>query len=117
MCMRERGAGGKERGVRDFVATNLACGLADDRLKRFRQIVNQIARDHRYLPKFFRGQVAGQPCTCTPSRAASNGSSPWQSRAVMMPVSTSPEPPVAMPGLPVWLRLNRVPSVTTVCGL
>ena len=25
----------------------------------------------------------------------------------MMPVSTSPVPPVAMPGLPVWLMLKR----------
>ena len=49
-----------------------------------------------------------------PSRAASNGFRCWQTRAVISPVSTSPEPPVAMPGLPVALIACRAPSVTSV---
>ena len=61
---KSRGAGeqgsGESSKIRVQIQFSLARGLADDRLKRFRQIVNQIAGDHRYLPKFLRGQVAGQ---------------------------------------------------------
>src|SRR5437868_3505536 len=55
-----------------------------------------------------------KPCTCTASRAASKGFNPCPNSAVVMPVSTSPLPPVAMPGLPVLLWACCRPSVTSV---
>ena len=48
------------------------------------------------------------------SRAASNVSSPCPMSAAKIPLSTSPEPAVAMPGLPVGLCHDRSPWVTSV---
>ncbi len=113
MCIGERGAG-EERGVGIQFVNTFACGLADDGPKCFRQEVNQITGDHRDLAKLFGGQIAGQsvnmyakPCGIERRKtlAEQGGDDAGQYIA---------QPPVAMPGLPVWLRLKRRPSVTTV---
>src|SRR4029453_9374031 len=43
------------------------------------------------------------PCRNTASRQAASASRSWASHAAIMPVRTSPVPPVAIPALPVGL--------------
>ncbi len=52
-------------------------------------------------PRLAAARSPARPCTCAANRAASNGAKPWANSAAVTPVSTSPVPPVAMPGLPV----------------
>jgi len=51
----------------------------------------------------FAAMSPAWPCVCTANIAASKASRPWAIRAVIIPVSTSPDPAVAMPGFPVLL--------------
>src|SRR5215831_953836 len=54
------------------------------------------------------------PCASTPTLAASSGDRPWARKAPTIPESTSPVPPVAMPGLPVgFTRTCPFGSATT----
>ena len=62
-------------------------------------------------PRSSAPKSPASPGICTPSWAASKASIPWQTRAVITPVSTSPDPPVAIPGLPVAFLVIRRPSV------
>ena len=53
-----------------------------------------------------------RPWRYTPSRTATSGVYVWAKSERMMPVSTSPEPAVAMPGLPVGLKYTFPSGVT-----
>src|SRR4029450_6456187 len=56
-----------------------------------------------------RAGSPASPCKYPAARSATSGSSPRARKAPVIPVSTSPEPPLAMPGLPVGL-IQTVPS-------
>ena len=56
-----------------------------------------------FLSKFSPSTAArspAAPCRQTPAQAASSASKPWARSAAITPVSTSPAPAVAIPGLP-----------------
>src|SRR5206468_1725894 len=54
-----------------------------------------------------------RPCRYTPSLAAADTSIPWASRPTTRPVRTSPDPPVAIPGLPVGFTCTLPAGVAT----
>ncbi len=65
--------------------------------------IDDIAGDQADLAVLVAGDIAGQAVYVDAERAASKAGSFWPIRAAMTPVSTSPAPPVAIPGLPVLL--------------
>ena len=69
----------------------------------------EVAGGHRHFPFVGFRQIAGHAVQVHGSLQAASASSSCASHAAIMPVSTSPVPPVAMPGLPVGL-MNTLPS-------
>ena len=60
-----------------------------------------------YSPLSAAARSPARPWSHTAHTAARPGSSPWPMRARIIPPSTSPEPPLAMPELPVGLTKHR----------
>lgn len=64
-----------------------------------------------YCPSRRAHASPAAPCSQQPQAAAASGSRCCPSRDTIMPASTSPLPPTAMPGLPVGFMYSRSPSV------
>ena len=59
----------------------------------------QVGRGERHFPFGGLREVAGGAVQEHAERQAASASSSWPSQPAIMPVSTSPVPPVAMPGV------------------
>ncbi len=84
-------------------------------LYRFRYLLDQVPGDHSRFAFFLCSKIAGKAVQIDAQAGGLFAVCPWARRLPIIPVSTSPVPPVAMPGLPVEL-MNTRPSgdATTV---
>ena len=71
--------------------------------RRLADVRDDVGGRHGHFAEFSGGEVAGRAVQVHAEQARRVTPMPCASHPATIPVSTSPEPPVAMPGLPVGL--------------